>query len=715
MSVLDTIQSRKDELIRLRQTNGVEYLKRMASGIDQLNDLLEPQMAKEGPSATVEGEKQQARNILWQKKPEALLSSLAESSRLGVDQLKAINFQLIRESGEQAKARLKEWARSKKPPVAVGATSSGSVLGSVADLASNATGGGKWGKVLGRAGGALAVGMGGYNAISALSDDKMSDNEKATKVGGGVGMAIGGAVGMLGGPLGAMIGAQVGEMVGSAVGEPAMEAYRGFTQYMHNDLGPTVTKTMDTVGSSISATTQSIGDRFATLGAQAGDVFRGLGEAKDSIVNGFKVGWSEMGKGGEEAFAKLKDSFLAGDGLLGGLKNVFKSVPAAFSSFRGGAENAAAAVKSGAVNAASNVGEAIKTASMTGRAAENWQKNGSAITDAALRYGIDPKQFAKTMYAESKFENSAKAGTSSASGMGQFLDSTWVDTVAKHGKSNKETEGLADMANYAKSTYGGKNGFNKDGARADPKLAALFAAKEDVTQSSLMTAAFTKDNIKMLEKGGVSNPNAAEMYSAHFLGNSKLAATARQNPDMTVDQMLSSGVIRQQEIDANKSVFSGKGTAKDVMAELGKRVDLGNSYGDAATLMASKATVNLAGQKSPTVIPTVTAMAVTPATVSVPGQPGVSSPVGVQSKSFQPVSAPSSVKIAQEVPTSAKVDKNPVRPTETVAVSNIPEPAPVTVASSSPSSTSGSGVPKLSEIPIHITDQGLVLIQVGIV
>ena len=69
---------------------------------------------------------------------------------------------------------------------------------------------------VGRASGALGVGLTGMSAYSNLTDG--DDTNNASAYGGIAGTAVGGLLGLLGGPAGALLGASLGGMAGEAIG-----------------------------------------------------------------------------------------------------------------------------------------------------------------------------------------------------------------------------------------------------------------------------------------------------------------------------------------------------------------------------------------------------------------------------------------------------------------------------------------------------------------
>lgn len=109
-----------------------------------------------------------------------------------------------------------------------------------------------------------------------------------------------------------------------------------------------------------------------------------------------------------------------------------------------------------------------------------------SIVNAANRYGVDPVTLAQIAAKESGFNPNAKAKTSSATGLFQFIDSTWV------GQVNKDA-GI---------------GVNRSGQRSD-----IMNARYDPQASANAGASYVADNIRTI---GSSDPG--DIYLAHFAG-----------------------------------------------------------------------------------------------------------------------------------------------------------------------------------------------------
>lgn len=136
----------------------------------------------------------------------------------------------------------------------------------------------------------------------------------------------------------------------------------------------------------------------------------------------------------------------------------------------------------------------------------------------------------------------AKAKTSTATGLGQFLDQTWFGVLYKHGPLE-----LAKQIRFNSSTglYSGpRTILDMRKAGSDPKLLKLNI-------DTLVH--FTEDNIKVMGKGWTDG----DIYLAHFSG----AGVAKKLIQLPQDTPASK-VYSAKAIAANKSILSGKTIGK---------------------------------------------------------------------------------------------------------------------------------------------------------
>ena len=68
----------------------------------------------------------------------------------------------------------------------------------------------------------------------------------------------------------------------------------------------------------------------------------------------------------------------------------------------------------------------------------------AALRSASTATGVDFGYLVKTAQRESNFDPTAKASTSSAAGLFQFTNATWLDTIARHGaRHGVDTSGMS--------------------------------------------------------------------------------------------------------------------------------------------------------------------------------------------------------------------------------------------------------------------------------
>ena len=129
----------------------------------------------------------------------------------------------------------------------------------------------------------------------------------------------------------------------------------------------------------------------------------------------------------------------------------------------------------------------------------------SAIAAASSRTGIDFDYLMGQARLESGFNPSARAGTSSASGLYQFIESSWLSVVKKHGAEH----GLG----WAADAIGPGGRVSDPGTRK-----AILALRNDPAAASLMAAEHAGDNKASLEASLGREANGTDLYMAHFLG-----------------------------------------------------------------------------------------------------------------------------------------------------------------------------------------------------
>jgi hypothetical protein len=132
-----------------------------------------------------------------------------------------------------------------------------------------------------------------------------------------------------------------------------------------------------------------------------------------------------------------------------------------------------------------------------------------AIRQAARATGADFKYLLATAQVESNFNADAQARSSSAKGLFQFIEQTWLATL-------KETGGALGYAPYANAIARHPSGQYTVG---DPRMYdRIMELRSDPNANALMAGAYTRANAgKLAERLGRA-PTEGELYIAHFMG-----------------------------------------------------------------------------------------------------------------------------------------------------------------------------------------------------
>jgi hypothetical protein len=132
----------------------------------------------------------------------------------------------------------------------------------------------------------------------------------------------------------------------------------------------------------------------------------------------------------------------------------------------------------------------------------------SAIQRAAQRTGMDFDYLLGQARVESGLNASARAGTSSATGLYQFIEQSWLAVVKQHGAEH----GLGWAAQSIGQTASGRY-YVAGGNRQ-----AVLGLRSDPDAASLMAAAHASDNKTAIEAATGRQATGTDLYMAHFLG-----------------------------------------------------------------------------------------------------------------------------------------------------------------------------------------------------
>lgn len=124
---------------------------------------------------------------------------------------------------------------------------------------------------------------------------------------------------------------------------------------------------------------------------------------------------------------------------------------------------------------------------------------------------------------ESGGDPNARNPRSSAAGLGQFIDATWIDMLAKH----------------------------RPDIQGSPQ--ELLALKSDPTLSKAMTEAYAADNGRILAQSG-QPVTPGTTYLAHFAGPKGAVSVLSADPSAPVGQILGDAVVKANPFLANMTV-----------------------------------------------------------------------------------------------------------------------------------------------------------------
>jgi hypothetical protein len=176
-----------------------------------------------------------------------------------------------------------------------------------------------------------------------------------------------------------------------------------------------------------------------------------------------------------------------------------------------------------------------------------------AIRQASQSTGISFQYLLTTAKIESGLNPSAQASTSSAKGLYQFIDQTWLGTVKQEG------------ASLGYGQYADAISKNSDGRYevADPGMrSAIMKLRSDPEASAMMAGAFSRANAFQLTGTIGRRPTEGELYIAHFLGPDgagKMINAADSQPDANAARLFPAAAA------ANRGIFyDSAGNARSV-------------------------------------------------------------------------------------------------------------------------------------------------------
>ena len=175
-----------------------------------------------------------------------------------------------------------------------------------------------------------------------------------------------------------------------------------------------------------------------------------------------------------------------------------------------------------------------------------------ALQKAAAATGSDFHYLLGTAMPESSLKPNATSSSSSATGLFQFIDQTWLGLVKEHGAQH-------GLSHFAEAITKQADGHYRADANAKQTILAL---RKDPEVCALMAGEYAKSTQGSLRASLGRDVCGGERYAAHFLGPdaaAKLIKLAGSDPSTSAAAQF------PQAAAANKSVFfHADGSAKSV-------------------------------------------------------------------------------------------------------------------------------------------------------
>jgi hypothetical protein len=205
-----------------------------------------------------------------------------------------------------------------------------------------------------------------------------------------------------------------------------------------------------------------------------------------------------------------------------------------------------------------------------------------AIRQASQATGTSFNYLLATAQVESGLNPQAGASTSSARGLFQFIETTWLATMKQAGP----TLGYGRYADAITTDASGRYVVSDPAMRSE-----ILKLRSDPTANAVMAGAFTKANASALSDRLGRSPSEGELYIAHFLGAggaARLIAFAATNPNAKAADFFPDAAR------ANTSIFYDRtGVARSlaqVRNVLTARYDVARGSQDRPTFTAQAAT-----------------------------------------------------------------------------------------------------------------------------
>jgi hypothetical protein len=189
-----------------------------------------------------------------------------------------------------------------------------------------------------------------------------------------------------------------------------------------------------------------------------------------------------------------------------------------------------------------------------------------AIRNAARSTGASFEYLLTAARIESNLNPAAQATTSSAKGLYQFIDQTWLATLKNAGAAH----GYGQYADAITATADGRYEV------ADPNMrAAIMRLRSDPAASATMAGSIPQNNSVQLATAIARMPTEGELSIAHFFGSdgaARLINSAARQPQLNAAGMFPQAAAANPAIFLNRS--GGPRSAGEVYATLTGRFEV---------------------------------------------------------------------------------------------------------------------------------------------
>jgi hypothetical protein len=197
----------------------------------------------------------------------------------------------------------------------------------------------------------------------------------------------------------------------------------------------------------------------------------------------------------------------------------------------------------------SNLAVTSLTSSGSGRVTQ-------AIATASRRTGVDFSYLLGQAQIESSLNPEARARSSSATGLFQFLDQSWLKVINDHGNSY----GMGWAADAIQKSPSGRYYVSDANLRQQ-----ILDLRKHPETASVMAAEFASDNRDYLEQRIGRQASSTDLYLAHFLG---AAGASKFLTSMASSPNASAAAIFPAAARSNPGIFYNRSGSPRSLAEI---------------------------------------------------------------------------------------------------------------------------------------------------